>query len=85
MLQCIYIYIYAVIHKFGVCNINKYINKSKVSVNTFIILQNLTNKYFIFIKYPENKCITTSTKILKGLYDAILKIIISCIWCNRIC
>ncbi len=23
--------------------------------------------------------------MLKGLYDAILKIIILCIWCNRIC
>ncbi len=48
---------------------------------TSTIFQRQQN-YEITYKHVLFKCIK---KHLKGSYDAILKIIILCIWCNRIC
>ncbi len=41
--------------------------------------------YFKTIKYVFNKLYLEGKIILKGSYDAFLKIIILCNWCNRIC
>ncbi len=44
-----------------------------------------SQKYIVWVKIIDFSFMPKIIRTLKGSYDAILKIIILCIWCNRIC